>query len=206
MAKQKISFSSILSPIGRHKITSLVVLVVLVVIGIFVYQAVAVRIEKHNFEQARAAIDKIYADIVAQVGQPDSHRRTNECSRLSRAFNNGPIYCEVASDLAYGVPGESDANRLKSEIQGTINGSGSIFRSSSAPASDIIVKPAPGTVNSSVDYYKTHEGVMCSFKYTYDLPSEIDLSIKDPSKKIFELSIGCWGSARKLYYPTSSVS
>ena len=51
-----------------HKFYSLLVLIVLLISGVFVYQKVALELNKRAFAQARTTIDTVYADIVAQVG------------------------------------------------------------------------------------------------------------------------------------------
>lgn len=188
----------------RTRLVSLLVLLAVIVLGTYAYNAVAVRVERRHFEQARAAVDRVYADIVKQLGQPDSYRRVSECSRTSVEFGQGPLSCDVGTDAAYGVSDVVQANKLNAKIVSVMTANSFLFHPASEPPTDISINRAPGVApDNSVSYY-TLAGLLCAVKHTYDMPREIQLTIKDPSKKIFGVSIGCDGSARTEYYPINS--
>ena len=67
--------------VRTHKIYSLLILIVLLIAGIFVYEKVALELNRLAFKSAQHAIDTVYEDIVKGVGQPDNSKATNECSR-----------------------------------------------------------------------------------------------------------------------------
>ncbi len=175
--------------------------IVLIIAGYFVYQYVATQINKRDFIQARAAIDAVYVDIVAKVGQPDNSKRTNDCSRPSEEFEQGPLSCSVATDFIYGVDNEEQANQLFKQIQGVIAMHSDQFKPtkplSGAIADTLVVNTY---YHSTLDYYQNAHGLLCVSSYIYDTPREINLSIKNSDKKSFEAGIACSGSAKSQYY------
>src|SRR6185437_976480 len=80
-------------------------LIAVVALG-FAYHSYSVWANEKQFSQARSAIDTIYADIVNKVGHPDNFKRTNDCSRPSQEFTQGPLSCSVGTDFIYGVDNE----------------------------------------------------------------------------------------------------
>ena len=185
----------------RHKLFSVFILIVLVVAGFFVYQRIALELNRQGFKQARSAIDTVYADIVAKVGPPDNSKRVNDCSRPNEEFDQGPLSCSIGTDFIYGVSDQNQANDLFKQIQGVIAQHPSLFHLTQALDTSIKDTLVVNTYyHSAQDYYNT-AGMDCSIKYTYDTAREIDLSINDPTKKSFEVNIDCSGWAKAQYYP-----
>ena len=187
--------------IRRHKFLSLLYAIVLLVIGVFVYEKVALELNKRAFAQARTAIDTIYADIVAKVGQPDDYKVSNNCSRLSREFEREPIVCNVNTSFIYGVSNEDEANSLFKKIQGFISDYKTTFKPIKPLSSSITSLLVVNTYyHDAQDYYKI--GVLdCTAKYVYDTPEETYLQLKESRLKPFYIRIGCSDWARQEYYP-----
>lgn len=183
-----------------HKLLALFLFIVLLVVGIFVYERVALELNKRAFARARTAIDTVYADIVAQVGQPDNSKRSSFCSRPNQTFGQGPLSCNVDTSFIYGVANEDQANVYLKKIQIVINNHKN-FKLSKLLSPAITSLPVVNSIYSSAtDYYKT-AGMECIVSYWYDTPRQINLVIKDQSKKSIEISLGCDDLARAMYYP-----
>ena len=190
-----------------HKLYSLLILIVLLVGGIFVYQKVTLELNRRAFAQARVAIDAVYADIVAQVGQPDNYKRESECSKSYFGPYELRISCSVDTDFIYAVKDQQEADAKTAKINEIVDKQQSRLRPTSAPKSDIYVNPAPGDpdTNTSINYYKGPGGLLCIFKYVYDTPTDTYLQLVHPdSKKSFYVTTGCTGNAKNQYYPSLS--
>jgi hypothetical protein len=183
-----------------HKLVIAITVIVALVLGFFTYQKIALELNKRAFAQARTAIDTIYADIVSQTGVPDEYQRPNSCSRAHQEFTQGPLSCDINSNFIYGVGNEAEANNLFKKIQRIINSHSTFspLRHLSTSISDTLVVNT--YYHASSDRYRSY-GLDCVVNYIFDTPREIDLKIKDPSKKPFEITIGCFSLARSQYYP-----
>lgn len=185
-----------------HKFYSLLLLTVLLVAGIFVYEKVALELNKRAFSQARTTIDTVYADIVAQVGSPDNSKRAAECSASHVIFGQGPISCSVDTDFIYGVSDKSEAIDQFKKIQAVISRNEQFkpTKTLSLTITDqIVVNSAYHTASDEF----SSDGLPCIVNYVYDTPREIFLTINDKSKKPLQIVIGCHGIARAMYYPNS---
>lgn len=193
--------------VRSHKFKFFLLVIFLLIVGVFFYEKIALELNKRAFQQARTSIDTVYADIVAQVGQPDSYKRSNSCSRPNQEFTQGPLSCNVATTMIYGVSNPSEANTKFKSIQTIVN-SKKIFKPTSPPA-DTIRAASVGVITSStaLDHYTINSSKMdCAIKYVYDTPSETSLLLKmnTPEEKAFYISIGCDDWARAQYYPKNN--
>jgi hypothetical protein len=186
----------------RYKLFSVLILIVFAVAGFFVYQKIALELNRRGFQQARSAIDTVYGDIVAKVGPPDNSKSINDCSRPSEEFDQGPLSCSVGADFIYGVSDHNQANNLFRQIQGVIAQHPSLFHLAQALDTSIKDTLVVNTYyHSAQDYYKMGD-MDCSIKYSYDTPSNTYLSLKgSDSKKAFYVAIGCSDWAKAQYYP-----
>jgi hypothetical protein len=186
-------------PKNRPAITVTIVLVLIA--GLWGYHAVAKWQNKRQFEHARASIDQLYSDIVANVGKPDNHKRTDICSRPNMKFEQGPLSCDVDLSFIYGVENEPEALDKMHKIQNVIN-SHKDFNSQGA-VSKLISSSSIGSnlYQGARDTYK-YEDLDCVVVFTYDTPSETYLELTNSlSKKTFYISIGCGGYARSEVFP-----
>src|SRR3989344_2898298 len=103
--------------VRTHKIYSLLLLVVLLVAGIFVYEKIALELNKRAFANARTAIDTIYADIVKNVGQPDNYKHENSCSRPNQVYGQGPLSCDVGISIIYALSNKDQASIIFKKVQ-----------------------------------------------------------------------------------------
>lgn len=183
-----------------HKFYSLFLLIAILVVGIFVYEKVALELNRRAFSQARAAIDTIYADIVAQVGQPDNSKRSNTCSRPNVVFGQGSLSCDISTSFIYGVTNEDQANNVFKKTQQIVGQQKTFKPVMLEPA--ITSAPVGNTIyTSATDRYKAARGIDCTMSYWYDTPRQTDLEINDKSKKTFEIMLNCNGWAKDQYYP-----
>lgn len=202
MAKSSLNkFKRFLFWVRSHKLYSLFIFIVLLVVGFFVYEKIALELNKQAFAQARVAINTVYADIVSQVGQPDNSKQTSECSRSHVAIGDGPLSCYLDTEFIYAVTNKQQADQLMKNIKSVINNNTDLFVSSSAPTSIIYVNPAPSSgSNSEINYYST-SGLFCAIKYVYDTPKETFLELLNHNnKKTFFAALSCSGDAREAFY------
>jgi len=188
--------------VRTHKLVSLILAIILVVVGFFVYQKVALELNKRAFANARTAIDTVYADIVKEVGQPDNSKSTNECSRSHVAIGDGPLSCSVNTSFIYDVSNRSEADQLMNDAQKVVKKHTNIFKSVPAPPSSIDITPAISDVNNSEVNYYSVAGMFCTIKYVYDTPRESDLVLQNSRDKIpYFVAITCSADARNIFYP-----
>jgi hypothetical protein len=183
-----------------HKLISLFMFIVLLVAGIFVYERIALELNKRAFAHARSAIDTVYADIIKSVGPPDNSKRSSDCSIYENEFVVGPDYCNIDTSFIYGVLDEDEATAQFKKIQTVIN-----QHKNFKPTRPLSLKITDQTVVNSAYHTASDEfiaaGLPCIVNYVYDTPREIFLSINDSSKKPFQIVIGCNGKTWALYYP-----
>ena len=158
----------------KHKwLTSLAVFA-LVVIGVAAYYKISLELNRRAFEQASQAIDTIYADIVKEIGPPDDHRNSKECSQSYSGPYNLVTSCGVHVDFIYSVDDKEQADDKLRKIRSIVENRPDLIRPVSMPESDIVTTPAPGNsnLNTSINYYKSNGGILCIFKYVYDSPEQ----------------------------------
>lgn len=206
MKWQSAKKQSPLSRVRSHKFISFLIFIVLLIVGIFIYQKIALEINKRDFQKARSAVDSIYSDIVTQIGVPDNSKHANTCSRPNLTFEEGLLSCRVSISFIYGVSDIGEAASKFALIQKTVN-SNQIFKSTSTPATKIIPLQVGATVSSTaLDHYTIpNTNMVCGVKYIYDTPSETNLRLlsEGPRLKTFYIIIGCDDWARAQYYPNS---
>lgn len=194
-----------LSWVGKHKIISAVIAIVVLILGFFVYLKIDLELNKRAFLQASQAIDKIYADIIKEL-VPQDHKRENECSKSFFGSYVERTHCGVSADFIYAVKDRNEADEIASKIRLIVGRYPKVLRSSPAPKSDIIINLAPGdpNTNSFIEYYKSGS-LFCVFKYVFDSPSEIYLNLPDNADgRPFYVTTGCSGEAKQTYYPVSN--
>ncbi len=124
----------------QHKWLSLLALVVLGVAGFFVYQRIALELNRLAFKDAQHAIDTLYADIAAQVGQPDDQKQNYYCGGFRGEFGEGPLSCYLDTSFIFGVNDKQQSDQFISKIKNVINA-----KSSFKPDP----KPSAPSVNTS---------------------------------------------------------
>src|SRR3989344_7419762 len=156
--------------IKTHKLVSLVLAIILLVVGFFVYEKVALELNRLAFKSARHTIDTVYTDLVNEVGPPDNSKTINECSRSHVAIGDGPLSCYIDNEFIYGVKDKTEANNIKQKINTIVSKHSSIFKPTPPPASSIDITPSGSTeINSSIDYYDA-AGLLCAIKYVFEIP------------------------------------
>jgi hypothetical protein len=184
----------------KGKLVAVVTLVGLGVLTFWGYNTYQVRADKQRFEEARATIDSIYADIVTQLGEPDDYKRSNTCSRPYQEFTGyGAPQCDVGIIIVYGLENEEAANTNMKLVQESASKPPK-FMSNSTLDPSIAESSVTNTIfNTASDSYN-FKGLRCVINYVYDTPQETYLNIKDSTKKPFQVSIGCAGEAKSQLY------
>ena len=172
------------------------------VAGFFVYQRIALELNKRGFQQARSAIDAVYANIVAKVGPPDNSKRFNSCNRSHQEFETGPLSCDVETRFIYGVSGLAEGDILFKKIQSSISANEKLLKPTRPLSKSIGGLLVVNTYYYSTnDYFVSPSRMDCIVSYTYNTPRQIDLQINDLTKKPLEISIDCSDWAKAQYYP-----
>jgi hypothetical protein len=186
----------------RHsRILLLIFVVACLAFTFFAYQVYEGRVDKRGFQEARRAIDTVYADVVKKVGVPDEYKHTNECSRPSGVYEDGPLSCSVGTSLIYGVSNRSEANRLFRQVQGVIGSHPDLFKPTQPLATSIEDTLIVNTYyHSALDKY-TVSGLTCVAKHIYDTEREINLRVQTPTKKPFQVNISCTDFAETEHFP-----
>ena|SRR3989344_1899346 len=199
MARQVAKIYSPLSWIRRHKLYSLLLFIVLLVAGIFVYQKVALELNRRAFAQARTTIDAVYADIVAQVGQPDDYRRDNICRTTQEVYGEGALSCYVTTDLILGVEDKQQSDQFINKIKDIISMQ-SNFILESEPTIPSVNTSAGSDSEPSRDYYKTNKVIECVVSYVFEPTFNTLLIKKVTNKKTLYVSIDCTAGAKGAFY------
>ncbi|HZP55662.1 MAG TPA: hypothetical protein VFB03_02745 [Candidatus Saccharimonadales bacterium] len=179
----------------RHILIILLFLIIASVAGYFIYQKVTLEMNRHSFQSAQHAIDGVYADIVSQVGAPDDSGTQKYCNTSPNGYS-----CIIGKSFIYGIDNESSANSLFKKIQKVIGSQNSQFRTVrhlTTEVKDITITGAPYA--SASDRYRLY-GLDCVANYIFNDRRDPDLTLKDSSKKPFEVAIDCFGVAKRNYY------
>jgi hypothetical protein len=136
---------------------------------------------------------------VRNVGRPDNTEVKNYCSRAHQELTEGDLTCDIDTNFIFSVINNQEANNLIKKIQAQVNNVKYLHRK--APDMSSLKNYSIGDTlyqTASNDY--TLGSLDCVINYVYDTPREMDLTIKDPNKRPFEITIGCYGPAKKQYY------
>jgi hypothetical protein len=185
----------------RHKLLSLIALLIIAAGAYAAYNHIQTSNNKHDFQQARIAIDSVYNQAVRNIGQPDNGEVKSQCERTHEEFSSGILYCNTGDNFIYAVDNVAVANIVMNKIQGYIRDNGLIPVS---PLSKAINTSAVGInlYHTTSDKYR-FRSLDCIASYAYDTPQVSSLSIKS-NGKAFEISIGCSGKAKQQYYRLAS--
>src|SRR3989344_2632351 len=107
--------------VKSNKVLVVIILVVAVVGGFVAYQQYSIWADKRKFEQARASIDALYADIVAQAGQPDRVEKSQTCGYANRKYEQGPLSCSVKAHFAFSADNNTQATEIAEKVHQTIS-------------------------------------------------------------------------------------
>lgn len=196
-----VAMSKLMFARKHKKILFPFVILVIVIGGYIAYDKISLIRNRQAFERARVAIDTIYADIVAQTGQPDNSKRVSNCARSNVALGEGSMSCDVAIDFIYGLADEAAANIILEEIQSVVKNHENLFKPIKPLSTSIRDSLVANTLyHTAADNYKSG-ALDCKINYVYDTPREISLKLKNQSLKPLEINVGCYGFARSAYYP-----
>ena len=186
-------------------LSGVIIIAIVVVAALFVLIPADDRHDKQDFIQARASIDTIYEDIVASIGHPDDYKNSDTCSSGYSGPYDLITDCVISTDFIYGVKDRQDAISLSKKIERLIGIHTEMLQTRPAPDSGIPNSPAPSNFSDShITWYKTLDGLSCSYGYVFDRTNDrTKLELKKSSKglKRFSAGISCAGEAKEEYYP-----
>jgi hypothetical protein len=186
----------------RHKLLSLIALLIIAAGAYAAYNHIQTSSNKRDFQQARVAIDSVYDNALRSVGKPDNAEVGSDCARSHQEFSGGDLTCYLNTRFIYGVTNESEASRIFKKTQLLVLKTPA-FKPESISNAIIDSYQVNSVSHAASDKFKLYN-LICSINYVYDTSREIDLSIKDSTKKPFEVTIGCYGPAKQQYYRLSS--
>lgn len=184
----KIKTRSPLPWIRLHKFYSLFLFIFVLVGGVFVYEKVALELNKRAFTQARVAIDTVYVNIVKETGEPSDFSESYGCGGFQGVLGEGPLSCYINKRIAYSVSDATSLDQLKTKVQATIDTSKLLIPEAPPPSDASITEIAPNSNPPKIDYYRTRSGVSC--KVTSETDGEQKLAI----------FFACSGPARGKYF------
>lgn len=201
MAKRKINFSSILSPIGRHKIITIILLIVLIFLGSLVYRLeLSPYIQQRHFNEADSALNDVYSDIFKDAGSPLYSDHSGDCAGFRGDFGEeGPNICNLGYIAYFSVQDQNSSDKKRGEILAVIRKNFDLLSPISAPTSSINTD-APGS-NIIRKYYKVKGGLNCEFSFYYDNAFDGD-KVKLPKLndlQLLEVSTRCSDHGFSIY-------
>jgi hypothetical protein len=185
----------------KHKWLSLLILLLIVVIGALAYDAIAYRLDKRAWFQAKESIDTIYADIIAKVGQPDDYIKYGNCRGFRGELGEeNPINCEIYTSFIYAVNNQIKVDKLKSDARNIVNSHNDIWLSSQATSQNPFIPESEGGPGG--DYYITPKNIECNAYYDFTPSFNTKMKLKDASNgnKQFYISLSCAGHAKGKYF------
>ena len=157
--------------------------------------------DTRRLHASRAAIDTIYSDVSAKLGQPDDLRATNTCTKQS-SLGQDYILCSVETDFIYGSANQDQANILMAQIQKVV-ASAHVFKATSKPAASLSNDPVVDSfAHDATDTYRGPYGSACNVKYSFATPDEVDLSLRS-NLQPFEVFITCAHRSVRAIYPSA---
>lgn len=178
-------------------------------LGIFAYGKYSARQDRQKFEQARAAIDSVYADIVAQVGPPARHKSDQSCDYASSEFGKGPLGCSIYMAFAYAVKDASQATQLAKKVNSTAANRTDLFAISYSNTNQSLpfspLKDAHDYQIVSNDYLGKKSRLDCYLISTYAHKDSLYLSITTKnSEENLSVLLGCKGPVKEEIYPVKN--
>jgi hypothetical protein len=197
-----------LTLIKKYKIVSVFIVAVLLLLVCVIYSQIQAINEKARFEQARASLDKVYADIVKEAGKPDAEKKTQRCTYGSRKYGKGPLGCSVSVNFVYGVKNVIEAKKLTDRIDISIGKNKSILTKTYTskdlnPFSTEYEWKIVQEIGS--DYTDIKSGLSCTLSYIYAPNStSFHTIISVKAAKNMSVVLVCGGSAKVEHYPVKS--
>ena len=184
-----------LSWIRRHKIYSLLILLVLFIVGWFVYEKVATEMNRLAFTSAQQRIDKIYTEATNKISAPNDVKVVSGCSRSQEELKDGPLYCHSTKAFMYGVSDKYGAGIIEATIDEIFKKDNGLVREvNTAPMNDSSIS------DSSPIYaiYRDKHGLEVKTTYVYNPSFDTKLKKERVNNLYIEFSVS--GIARQIYY------
>lgn len=187
--------------VKTHKLVTALLFLVVVGLGFWGYQAYAKHANKVAFEQARSAIDTIYADIVAKVGQPDDNKVSRSCSTVQEVYGDGPLSCDLDTSFIYSVADKNSSDQLRQKIKDVVSLHKAELHPIGVPLSAPgIATTAPGDSSLIRDYYTVRGQIQCVITYVFDPTFDTPLEKRNLEEKLYYVDFLCSGPAKATFY------
>ena len=174
--------------------------ILLLLVG-FGYKALVwyqLRADKQRFTEASVLVDKIYADIVTELGQPEDSKRTNSCSvRYQEFTGSGDLTCHIDGSATYLVRDKQEAEAVITNVQDLISHNGKL-KSLDTLNTDFHDSVAGSTVYHIVSNKYSVNSMQCSIGYIYDPPGGARMSGSENKK--LEIGVSCSDAAKSQIY------
>lgn len=172
------------------------ILITVLVFGILAFIGINKLIiyqQKQQFDAAEASLDKLYGDIVAQVGQPTDVKKDKSCSYASAEVGKGQLGCGFGYQLQYAVSDVSDANKIQSKAIQT-------FKTEHILKLKYIRELGIEDGKSSLPGKNTAGDLVC----TKPITCSFSISYTDQKDHNLMLSITFGGPAKAEFYPVKN--
>lgn len=192
---------------SRHPILT-VFAVLLLVLGL--YLAVSsfvlsrqISAERKQFMQAKSDLESVYADIVAQVGQPAQHQALQYCSYTSVEFGRGTRGCDINHHLVYATQ-EPDLLQSIVKLNRVISANPQVanFQSAQLGAND-----RPQVKELEVNDFTLKNNIKCYVDYWEFASGQLPYSARVQQSTVkngLYIDLGCGGAAKAEYFPVAT--
>ena len=171
------------------------------------YREYSIRADKERFEKAKASIDALYADIVANVGEPNTSERNQSCGRTNQKNDAGRLSCGVMMYFAYTATDHIQASELATKIHQTLDVRIDLAditytdMNSKLPYSKLIDKQYQ---IASTKYQDKKTKIKCFLSTTYAISDSAFHVITTSAPHSMSVQLGCSDKAKTEHYPLNS--
>jgi len=187
----------------------LILILFVAVGGLLFYRDYSIKADKDRFEQAKASIDKLYSDIVANAGEPANAEKSQSCGRAEFKNSGGPLSCLVRIAFVYAVKDSADATDKYGAVQQAISKYGDIFIKTFSNEAEVYPFSALADDRDDkeigVSLAEIKSGMGCSIRVVYAHGEDLShrLSIGGAPEALSG-SIACQDGAKAEHYPSTN--
>lgn len=190
----------------KNKWWILAILLVIGAIGYGVYRDYSIKADKEKFEQAKASIDALYADIVATTGEPAKVEGGQTCGYAEFKNSKGPLSCMVRIAFVYPAGNNSEATTTFRSMSQALNINSNFkvtFTNESEviPFAELESKTEQKEIGMSI--LEGNSDIVCSFRLIYaDKERDSHYLMTDTGSENISGLIACKDDAKAEHYPS----
>lgn len=182
------------------------ILLVVGAIGFGLYRDYSVKADKEKFEQAKASIDALYADIVATAGQPDKEERGQTCGYAEFKNSKGPLSCMVRIAFVYPTGNNGEATTIFSNMNRALD-LNSNFEVTFTNELEVIpftaLESRTDQKEIGMSILESGSGIVCSFRLIYAvIERDSHYLLLDSGSESISGLIACKDEAKAEHYPS----